>query len=1794
MATNLGSDELTARTDPNADPWQEALSRWYTVPAAHVIQAAEVIRGLAGSWAASYQFDYGAKNDNVALEGNPQQVKSYKLGRPGFPELNFRPYDWGTNRFGTKGGSFIGHPIAFDVVGPTAQSNFPTLWYWDVTIGTNNDALTLNAGVLTIPALYGFADLTLFDGGLYVVITETGSGGQLRDETFANPAFDGGVGDGINLDPAKNGIQPLTDSAKYEIFRVVDVRGDTLILDTSKRLSSYFTIPADPTVRSIMLLRPKATRLVAIPGSGTSPATAKAFAVVPPKRALMQDTQFPYYQWVFPTGWTEWNLPQYNLAAGNPFDYVCGPQTPIPRPLGNFQARLLGVNPYTGASEGPFTAVIAGHWVLFSDSPGTNPSVGQIIRINSVRSRNGAVLKTDTTGTASDFTRPLESLMGWFEIAAKQIVGSGTAYLVRRVPEKDPNTGFPVLGSSTWYTVDDSAPQVGMTIEVEATVHNPIETLWRSPNSGDPANRYPDIDAIQSARLTNLIDPRWVERSTKNSGRTPARADRAVFDTASSNAGADGSNANPGSLLDLGFRMVLFPAKVGQELDPADPTGATWRDVLVPDWDNPVTANEVPMQGEDMGYGQYNIDHKEYVEVDYANGLVRVSDAILKGKLYPDAAVFTADDNPRGEMVLFACCVPYSQEEGQTGANIRVMGGQIADVCNGSVDTTPTDAFSQRIVVNVDPSTGVLTSTKDLSLQTIELQGDWVYKIPPSGYVELLKASDNNPIIGDTKYRGSLFEYVAVSINPGRTLTRLVGVSGGGEYGVATWDTAATPTIAVFRKEVVTPNNLTGDAGVAFQYDTTYGAAKRASALVFEGAPVTNNIDGTATVTIVSQAVKTLDYVFSSWVLDAQDVTINVTAGTQVDVTVPTHTILMRGRRMVVPESTLTLTNPGFYYIYYQHTDGTTCPECLALEMSALATPALPDPEDILLAKVYVPAGIPVPPSTYVQQLQNPLKDVDRRVDLYVGDVGDTTTPWTSFKPHFKTVYEAVQYANEIMSPVLGSRYPTRNVRIVVMGRTVEPYSSLPIKIETDGLIIEGTPHTDYDDNSSRYAEITWGEDPNDKDLFDLNGKSDLVFRNLSFRSRQQSYDTGCTARIFMSSSNSVSNLTIDNCRSVGFIKDFVNVSGSGATPTHLTITNNVIPNIQRNGFRYVDTGALLHTEIRNNVFTGYIGASRNYSYAVEIHSSTGMTPETVFMDQSLLLNFNINIVGNTFHTFNFGIWAITRQGAIRDNFIYTTGFEGIVTCGGFNIHNNTLSDIYTGNPNGASPDEFSGYVDALGNYRYGIIHFTYLVTVALPLQLQHGGSITNNTVELSLTGTLDANDKAIILLGSATQPLALRGTGGVVQDNVCRYGASVVSAAGALSNIRVDSENAVVRGNLCYGLEVLGDKIKVAENNATQLFINILNNYTTNTPFVDGRYTTETALVTDNTTTGYSYLWSHTQATDNHFGNRLYFRDHCTLTGNFISNLYDFDGVGLITGGSQYTILTGNEISRVKTNGTLKMATRFGFTGNRFGGVVTIDDATTSTITGNGFLGGVSLGATVASTNIRFNGNIVQGDLVIGSVGTPATLSIITGNQIYEPTGTKGITAYSTYTTITSNNTLYDPTHYGFVTVTGNCNVVEANLTGNITVTGTQSMIRGNHFFGNATLSAGSAYSLIANNIGLVGGAGIIYVNDNWTNITGNFCNKIQFGDGHTNSVLTGNMVQGDIYLGSSQANQVDPVTLIGNMITGNITNVTGAYKADSSITYGNHATIIFGQVMAAGNSPAPVGSLGTYNANN
>ena len=773
--------EDKAHTSDGTAPWEELLRRDTTVPAAKSLQASNIIAGMSGSWAGAWTNDYGATHrpsgvfpvqDSGASEmtsrvPTPLRRETTKLGKPGLPEINFVPYSHRTNRFGSKGPSLLGHPISFSIIGPTMKSPFCD-WQWQHTTAGSNDVLTMANGpsgaatALTLAAGYNLAGTPDDYGGLYVVIVDDGS----------TP--------GSLLAPAV-GLAPVTgmeNAASSEIFRVESFVGGALTLADNKRLSTYFTVPgANAAVRSVILIRPHVTRLQAVPGSGEGTGRERIFVVCSPETAANTDL-FPPYNGGNPSdgSWVQGGFESTGVA-GEVQAYGGESKLPITKPLREMAGRVEYANAVLPA-DGP------GFWRIVNIPGGSgvsNADEGRIIHVYNV----DAVDEGNTT------LGSIESIFGWYEI--HEVIGT-TGYVLKRVPEVDPATGEMYFGPGPYFNSTGATAQAR--IFVDFTIHDPVEALW------DGSFR---VDDVEAARLTNLIDPTWVERSAKvlsssSRGFSPARADKAIFDTSYDVATGYG---NPGSLLDLGFRMVLFPAK--------ENTGTGH---VEPDYSHPIDMRDLVIDPDVT-------TEQQSVYVDYSAGTVILSHAPPArpaGQVVPNGIVGTGagDGNERGEVVLFAACVPFSMEKGQLGASVKLTGGDLGAATLGYEAEHQTSIYGEKVYASI---TAAPTATGNITL------AGPISGFPPTGYIEVLS--------GTTPYGNSQGTWGYMSLDntvPAAPVLKSVFT----DVGVA----PTLPAVAVVRK----------DPAIDHRRDRVYGQEFRSEAFRFAYANLLGNADGSISV----------------------------------------------------------------------------------------------------------------------------------------------------------------------------------------------------------------------------------------------------------------------------------------------------------------------------------------------------------------------------------------------------------------------------------------------------------------------------------------------------------------------------------------------------------------------------------------------------------------------------------------------------------------------------------------------------------------------------------------------------------------------------------------------------------------------------------------------------------------------------------------------------------------------------------------------------------------------------------
>lgn len=752
-------DKKTDTTEKK-DSWQEPYSRETSV-SAKAIQAIDTLLGFSGSWIGALSATAYTSTENFGNGDSPNSNPQWRvsnLGRFGYPELNFIPYNYRTNAMGSKGGSLVGHPISFSIVGPTVKSNGGSggTHYW--LIG-NPTRITLSSTTHSLTDLYG--DLsTLVDEGLYFVISETGAerGGKVFVTDSLVPREEYG------------------QSAKFEVFRVTSVDNALGHIEFDKPIYKFFETGAKPQFEGLTFFVPYATRLAAIPDSG-SKGSEKKFLVISPEHSAYNDLN-----------------PVANDASFSPFSKrgfagQKGHALPIPIPVKNLTGRL---------EKGAAKADGHGVWRLTDLPTGHGLSGGEIIHITHV---DAQLVDLSPTGYSRN------NLLGWFEVIEND---GATGLILARNVEINANTGEIYYGEDLFV---NNATEPAQTIKVEFSVHDPVSTVFE----GD----Y-NADKIDSVRLTNLIDPNWVERTTKRVaddaegtlfGGAPARADRSIFTT-----NKDGTtNANAGNLLDLGFRMVLFPAK--------EVSGNA-----VPDYTKPITSNEVIIDPSKT--------EKQTIHVDYSSGTVTLSHApVSGGQIAPNGVVGVSGNNPRGEIVLFACCVPYSMEQGQTGAGVAITGGDLRGADHGVEKISYASSLGQittaQIIQDLGAGSYIVKASQKIPKTAYFGLADQDVVLPTVGGWSLRPHQINSDILTEGVYKNIQFLQTDETSN--------------GLFYIYQIDTIYTATtVSMFNRILlIAKQNL---EFVPIQEDNSYGSAFRSDNVRFAFADIEANPDGSVTV----------------------------------------------------------------------------------------------------------------------------------------------------------------------------------------------------------------------------------------------------------------------------------------------------------------------------------------------------------------------------------------------------------------------------------------------------------------------------------------------------------------------------------------------------------------------------------------------------------------------------------------------------------------------------------------------------------------------------------------------------------------------------------------------------------------------------------------------------------------------------------------------------------------------------------------------------------------------------------
>ena len=1846
----LGADRITSNTQGGRAPWEEMLGKYPATPAARSIQAASAVQGMAGSWAGSWTLQpTGIMGETIAESPAPIQVIPNLLGRMGLPEINFVPYSANTNRIGNKGAALVGCPISFSVVGPTIK-NRRTIWQWRVdnakAVPTDPDVLTLdtveaiNVSGPVLPGpfdpltrgiseLYGINFATWetdFPGGLYVIVSMTGAEGALGG-TFAGP---GGVGDGfVTTAGTREALTPLESFSHYEIFRIADMDPVSLTLTSGKYLSDYFTIPAQPTtaiIRSITIVTPIASRCVALPGS-----RSKTFAILPPARAAVSDQQYPFDDWSggsFIEELTSWS----NTTPGL---YNQGPEIPVPKPTTFLSGKLDG-----GGGVAPTLSINSAGTMTLWVEDSTNDYQDKVFCIRGLTVKGAAALAADPV---TGFQANLESLLGYYEVLELlATAGSWRGYLLYRIDEADPVTGRSLFGCDRMFELQQ--PTVaGDEITLEVSVHEPISSIWMSAAF--------DYDAVDSARLKNLLDPRWVERSNKAvdgwPGTFPNRAEKAIFDT----GGEALTGANPGNLYDLGFKVVLYPAEVDAN------------DHISPAWERPVAANDLILG--DSGTGE-----ESFVEVDYANGLIRLSEAATNSAsaLQMGAGVSTHAENPRGEFVLFACCVPYTLEQGQTGTGNRVTGSYGS---SNSV-TTPgemdhADVYGARSMASL-MNGAVISSYYDTGEdKAIVLEGHVASTLPQAGFVEILQGATpfGTPDFADEDVRAATWGYFGTrerTVGP-LPYTDLLNPFGGGLYGVSVFTSSEHK--AILRRHTSPAWGQTGRMLTDYQYDTTYGQAARGGTLRFEGAEVTHNIDGSITVRMRNTAgtdnTDNFADLFSSWVLEG-GVPTHTTAGLNQRASYTEMVVLVRGERFTIPAGYVSFATPVTPYYRYLYVDTSGVTPTMAISASIPLTPGDYSREHILISKCYDLGAGPL-----VLDLRYPLEDVDQRADIYVGNVENMEAG----TPYFTTLAAAVAYANEIQTPDAGNA--GRHVHIRVVGYTEEASADLPIMIKSDGIVITGSPRVESTDK----VEIRWDEAQ--QSLIDLNGHDDLVFRGLSFRCTVLNTDPNLSPAtmdraVFTNTGGLCYRVTIENCRSMGFVQALVGTQETGSRFSTCTIRNNICQNLLDAGIHVEsDSLPMFNSIIEDNYFE-HDGAEVGGMAA----SGVLYLHQNAVVSATPTLN---RISGNIGAAFvGYGLYAApSYSDTIQGNALEDIGLMGIYLHGAdySNVRDNSLVDVHSeaGAPNkvGILLDVY-GAAGALGGVD---IHHNQVgvsggvaadreIYVDVPACLVTENTVTraDGTIEIAsgINHTVQGNDSYNLVCAAGTDGSRIAGNYTVT---------SVLTG-----------DNYMIEGHTGTTLTVNGARCSITDSRLSFLYLfgtlaRVANSYVVQ--LEAGYRTSDNTFVStghqiSNTEVPFAaFLGADVQMSNCSVGT-LYVYDGNILTGNHILSLQDYNDYNIAHAAvlASGIRMNGNRIVEIgDSDDGILFCTKAEFAGNIFdptttpalqlmgddpptaqgvgyvvannhfeggcgllGGSLGVHTADDSTLTGNSISGSLNwvgaschaqgniVGSTFAITgdDATVTGNKSVGQMTITSnngkvtgngtddviqmyadnwklIGNDAASHILSGSALPSPCVNVVIQGNSTGGALIhrGDKALIESNQVaGALSTLGDTSIITGNhVVGVIGVVGLGLVVRGN--IGSSTFSAGTPAKTgpltVADNV-MAGGMTVLGAN---AVVSGNRAPNIFADD---DCVVTGNIAD-DITVAGPNC------TILGNLLTNDLhisTNGNGCAiignrvgnditgNEGTAVTMGNAVVgTVFGAAVAAGAKKTEQGVLGT-----
>lgn len=769
--------ENAISTATGVQPWNEPLTRRDGIQSSQ-IQGSPIVPGGLGAWVGSSGFPYTGTTPTGVQLGVALPSRSSNelgLGLPGFSDVDFVPYAANTNRFGGKGPALLGHPVSWEVVGPTLKSPYCD-WQWNVSLAGNT--LTMEAGPYPMPGTalgtvqqaYGLlGTITPHDaeGGLYVLLSFTGEG------------FSGSLASG------RTPVLPLfKNKAPFEIFRVLSFAGQVITLRSEKSLQTYYG--AGDGCRAITLIRPRAARMAAFPVPVLGQAQAnRTFVFMPPERSAASDLMPPAAS---PAATGTWAAGGFDVAGtlppGTPGNYGTSVAIPIPKPIGRMDAEVPVGGPYA-----------ADTWVL--SFPSSSPLLvpGRVLKVTNL---------FDTLPASGIQDGSLINAYGFFEIV-NVVSGPPDVVTLRRVVETNPDTGQVFFGSGP--------TAVAAPVQVSVEVFDALSEFY--------LDSVFNVDRLVSARLKNLLDPRTSGPSvayrdtSAGAFMVPAsRPDRAIFDT---RPGAD-----PGNLLDLGFRAVFFPAK---QLVPGGD--------VYPDFDRPIDANDVTLDPSIT-------NERQFIEVDYSAGVAYLSRTPDAGN--PNCAVtpngfgpiVSASNNPRKEVVLFSAFVPYSMEEGQAGPGIRVMASSPNSVDAGFGEEDYADILGRRVIAQSFGAAQTLNPLGPPAQRQLTLTLTNLQDIPSSGFFFVAYAP-----VSLVSSRVGPYYYQYTDLNAGQV--RLNGITG--PAGAVVLDPSASDG-----SNVVFQRNLRAFNPTVASSDTVRGSSKRVTTLAFKNTEISFGLDGTVTI----------------------------------------------------------------------------------------------------------------------------------------------------------------------------------------------------------------------------------------------------------------------------------------------------------------------------------------------------------------------------------------------------------------------------------------------------------------------------------------------------------------------------------------------------------------------------------------------------------------------------------------------------------------------------------------------------------------------------------------------------------------------------------------------------------------------------------------------------------------------------------------------------------------------------------------------------------------------------------